>query len=333
MDTNDLLTVTTEETSIKNFKAIFYQLTAKPDSTTKVFAKDVTIGIDDIYYLNDNVAEKLRTHYKDAGFIITISVKFTNKKMINLCWEEFESRKWYENETISNITIVWTFNAILPQYEVPQRHTLTVKMSNGMKPEEMLNIIFNGGIEEIEEIDSSIFPIIARVDFIDRILGDELLDIVSKWIKGLKDSPIEKSRIIMFLKKHKGKVATIINYVTYIFILICSILLINGCIFSLEIKNVGEITSKQLISIINVFFCCAGIWFFSKNILNAISQKVYDLLREYGQGQLFNITNGDKNTIEKLKRLERHRKVNIVISIGGTAVLNIICSIIASLIY
>ncbi|MEZ3506842.1 MAG: hypothetical protein K1W10_07870, partial [Lachnospiraceae bacterium] len=56
------------------------------------------------------------------------------------------------------------------------------KISNGLRPEEMLNLIFSGKIEDFEEIETNTFPVAARVDFIEPILGDELLNIVSEWI-------------------------------------------------------------------------------------------------------------------------------------------------------
>ena len=138
----NLLKVGSDEIAIKDFKSVFYQLTAKPDTTTRVFSRDVLVELEDIFLLNDRIIEKLRS-YPEAGFLINVVVKFTNGKNKSFAsWRAFSEHRWYESEAISNLVITWEFNAVLAQYKIPQKHTLTVKISNSMRPEELLSIIF-----------------------------------------------------------------------------------------------------------------------------------------------------------------------------------------------
>ena len=327
----ELITVDKQEIAVKEFKSVFYQLTAKPDSMTRVFTKDTSIEIDDIRLLNDRVVEKLQSHYKDAGFLISVHVKFSNGKIKTFSsWNAFDAHKWYESESINKIVISWEFNAMLPQYEVPQKHTLTVKMSNSMRPEEMLNIIFTGNIQELEELDRNFFPVVARVDFIDRVLGDELLNLVSDWIKGLKESTIEKSKIILFLKRNKGKISTILNFITYIIIACSSVILTDKYIRSLEITTVNSMTIDQMICLINSIFICSGVWILSKRLVRIVTDRIYDLLKEYGDSCLFNITKGDINRQNKMRKREKNNRISIAINLIGTMALNILCSVIAN---
>lgn len=220
MSDESLLEVSKQEAINKDFRSMFYAMTAKQDCTTRVFRKDVVIEIADIYSLNERITEKLRM-YPEAGFMVTVNVKFLNGKQQTFSgWKAFEEYKWYESEPINNITIVWEFNAILPHFEIPQKHTLTVKMTNSMRPEEMINIIFTGNLETMEEFDTNFFPIVSRVDFIDRVLGEELLNIVSNWVNGLRESLIKKSKWIIILKKNKAKLVSFLNILTNIIIMV-----------------------------------------------------------------------------------------------------------------
>ena len=327
----ELMKVGYQELALKDFKSVFYQLTAKPDSMTKVFQKDAVIDLEDIGLLNERIVEKLTSHYNDAGFLIAVHVKFSNGKIKTFSsWDAFNEHKWYESESINKIVISWEFNAILPQYTVPQRHTLTVKMSNSMRPEEMLNIIFTGNIEDLEELDKNFFPVVARVDFIDRVLGDELLNIVSDWIKGLKDSYVEKSKIILNLKKNKGKIASFLNFASYIVIMISSVVWLDNYIQTLGITVLSEITSIQLTHVMNAVFLCAGIWILAKRIVTIITDRIYELLNNYGDSCLFNITKGDTNRQRRMQKREKNNRFSIAINLIGTIILNILCSVAAN---
>ena len=327
----ELVKVNTGDVAVKNFKSYFYQTTAKPDSMTRVFPKDSTIELNDIFSLNERICEKLQSHYNDAGFLISVNVKFSNGKTKTFSsWRAFEEHKWYESEYISRVVICWEFNAVLPQYDVPQRHTLTVKMSNSMRPEEMLNIIFTGNFEDIEELDKNFFPVVARVDFIDRVLGDELLNLVSDWIKGLKDSVVPKSKLMIYLKRHKGKISSLLNLITYIIVTISSVILLNNYIRSLGIVTIGELSSDDFLSVLNGVFVCSGVWVLSKRFINVVTDRIYELLRSYGDNFLFNITNGDRNRQIKLQKREKSNRISIVINLIGTIILNIMCSVIAN---
>jgi hypothetical protein len=219
MSDQELLAVSSNDENIKNYKSIVYQMTARPDSTTKIFQKEVAICLDDIYELNDRISDKLK-QYDDAGFVVNVTVNFVNKKIKQFSsWQEFSTHRWYESECINSIVVVWDFFAVLPRYEIPQKHTLMVKMSNSLKPEEMLKLILSGNLEDTVEMDGNFFPIVARADFVDSGIGDELLNIVIEWAKGLKQSAIRQSRLIKKLRRFKGVLCSALNYLSYIIVM------------------------------------------------------------------------------------------------------------------
>lgn len=65
-------------------------------------------------------------------------------------------------------------------------------------------------------------------------------------------------------------------------------------------------------------------------MINVLTDRIYELLKDYGDNWLFNITKGDKNRIDKLNKIEKANKVSILINLIGTIILNIICSVIAN---
>lgn len=291
------------------------------------------VELEDIFLLNDRIIEKLRS-YPEAGFLINVVVKFTNGKNKSFAsWRAFSEHRWYESEAISNLVITWEFNAVLAQYKIPQKHTLTVKISNSMRPEELLSIIFSGNMEELDDLDKDFFPVVARVDFIDRILGDELLNIVAEWSKSLRDSSIERSPFILLMKKNKAKILTFLNFFTNILIMVASIVVINRYISTLEIVTLGEMSCNQMLAVINSMFICGAIWIFAQKFVSVLTDKIFEKLREYGQTCIFNITKGDKNRQQSLQKREKSSKIAVIANVSFTIFIDIISTVITTVLF
>lgn len=98
----------------------------------------------------------------------------------------------------------------------------------------------------------------------------------------------------------------------------------------MAISDLGAIIESQLLCILNAIFCCAGIWILSKKLISAISNRIYNLLKDYGDSWLFSITKGDKNRIEKINITEKADKISIFLNLFGTIILNVACGVIAN---
>lgn len=325
----DLLKIDSQAKVTTNYKSMFYQFLARPDSMTQVYNKNAVINIEDIYQLNDKVCEKLSNH-QNAGFLIKVNVKYINGKTMEFPnWKAFQDHKWYEGEAIKTIVIIWEFNAVLPGL-TPARHTLMVKLSNGLRPEEIINLMFTGQVEDIEEMDNNLFPIIARVDFVNRTLGDELINIVASWVKSLPESAIQKSKFVLFLKKHKAIISTFFNWLTNIVLMCTSVFLLGRYILSMQFTEVSKITNIELVHIIYSIFICIAVWILGRRFIGYITDRFFQMLRMYGVNALFNITKGDKNKQERLKREEKNSKVHIIANLGITIIINIICGLLVN---
>lgn len=326
------LEVTPEEKSLALFRSMYYQMNAKPDSMSKVFAQKVVITRDDIIDLNERVNRKIRMHYQDDGFIATIAVSLSNREVINFeCWDEFLSYEWVESNCINSIILKWNFNVRMPQYEYPQNHVLMVKMSNGLRPEEMLNLIFSGKVEDFEEIETNTFPVAARVDFIEPILGDELLNIVSEWIRSLKENNSKKNAFIILLRKYRKRVAQYFNYFVLVMLAWLGISIVNKLVHGFNVDKIADFTSDQFLTLFNVIVVICLIFFACIKIFNNLARKVYDSLAQYGQGFAFAITKGDKKRQDEIRVYDEKNARNIIVKFVFSLIFNVACGIIATL--
>ena len=132
-----------EERRIKEFKSLYYELNAKPDSTTKIYNDKVVVNKDDIERLDDLIREKLAFHVKEGEFgISNVAVSTSKHKAYSFNdFKTFATHNWSIPEHINSITLTWDFFVNVDGYKRPQRHKLTVKISCGLKPEEVINQI------------------------------------------------------------------------------------------------------------------------------------------------------------------------------------------------
>lgn len=330
-DTTEL-TINEQERELNFFRTMYYQLNAKPDSMSKAFSRKVIITRDNIIELNKQVLEKIRLHYHDDGFIATITANLSNKQVLNFnCWEEFVNYDWIVTQCINSIILKWNFNIRMPQYEYPQNHTLIVKLSNGLGPGELLSIIFSGKIEDIDEIETNAFPVIARVDFIEPILGEELLNIVSKWVDGLKHTKSKSNVFILFMQKYRKRTAQYFNYFSFIMVAILGGIVINNLVQSFNVVTLGMIQTSQFMELFNLLIIYFIILFLSLKLFEGIAEKVYENLTKYGQNFIFNITKGDKEKQEEIDERNHKNGKKIILQFICSIVFNVLCGVISGL--
>lgn len=327
-----LLDVSENEKFITNYKAVYQAMTAKHDCKSRIFSRKVKVKLDDIIDLNERVTDKLR-NYQEAGFSISATASFVGRKTIEFStWQEFEEHRWTESDAINSITVIWEFNAVLPQYGVPQKHVLVVKIADGLKPEEMLNVVFAGKLENIEEIEKQMYPVVARVDFINYVLGDELLNIVEEWDRGLEAQDGEDYIFPKFCVENRRKFAYIFNYATDIIALICCINILVYFLKSYGAVTVSELTIANMCQII--WLC--GILTLGYMFVNKISQWLanvfYRVLGEETMTHVFCLNNGDQNVQKHIDKETHKSRILVFGSVIGTFVLNLLCSLICAII-
>lgn len=277
------------------FKSIFYQLNAKPDTEIRLLSGGKTLGLSDIKSINEQIAAKLQNHHITAD-IASINFILSNKKIKDYSsWAEFERENWDTvNEKIESLSINWDILIKLPQYQLPQRHSIKLRIGSVIPPKDLFQLFFTS--DDIAELLEARSPSVCKVDFINNILAIELLNIVSTWYEGLKNSP-DPNAVQKFLKK-KGKLfSEIIRYTLPVLLLIIFYQYSNYFFPVLGIQGAVTIDSLQKILIWLTAIFRAGL-FIGYKLEKSIDRKI-DEFEEYPR---FSITRGDKKAIDEFEK-------------------------------
>lgn len=318
----------------KNFQSMFYMLNGKPDSKSRVFNKDICVDLDSIDDLNERVVSKLKTHYSidESINLININITFDDRRTLNFSgWDKYKESKIRNPSAVRKITIIWDCLLKLPNYDLPQRHKLTVKITDGMRPQELLNLVFSGKIEEVEEVDID-SPVVVSVDFIDTQIGDELIGIVDEWIKTVLLPETKKNAIISALSKHKRKVAYFLNWLTTIIAIGSVFFVLGSNILIYKNKMIGELPTELVVDWISIVFFGFIFCFFIYRISYYISNNIFRILDNHGDIHIFKITKGDENEIDEIRANDEKSWGRIVKNILVTVVINLLSSGIATII-
>ncbi len=319
---------------VTTYKSIFYAMTASAESKSEVFSRRIIVNMSDLSELYDRITSKLDVQFKNAGSKVTINVSFNGKRNYFYDnWNDFSNRDWYENQPITSIIIKWEYHILIPEYPVPQPHILVVKVSDGLKPEQLLNLVFTGKIENIERIEEELYPVVARVDYINHELGNELLHIVSEWDKGCTHTNLKKNKFIIFLRKNKFKVSQIMSGLLRILVLFFSMFLMNAYINSLTIQNFVEISTPQLSLFIDIIFFVIVLFSIIKKLTSFLSDIFLQYIGDKTIYHVFNIDKGDKELQQKISEQINANSRKALLSFFISIILNIICGIFASIIF
>lgn len=331
---NNLMVLDSSEQNYKAVQTVFHLLTAKRDTKTKIFNKDVRIDLESIDDLNDRIVRKLRNHFgdeKDPVYNITVHVNFSDYRDLTFSnWDEYKKYELTSPSMIKNITIKWSALINLPNYQTPAMHELVVKITDGLKPQEYIHLVFSGKLEEVENINFD-SPVVASVDFIDSQIGDELINIVSTWVETVK-LPKNERNLLAKLSKHKVKICRFLTNVTTMVVILFSSQIFINIIKSFKKKLLLEITVSEfcfLIDVLLVIFFCI---FFINRLAYYLSNAIYKSFEEYRMSHVFNITKGDRQEIDKIEIAKKQNNKRIITSFTITCGINIVCGIIATII-
>lgn len=213
---NSVMNITEQQKAYENFKAFYYMLNASTDCKSIVYNKNIRVDKEDLIDLCTKVVDKFQNNYLEDGYKINVHLTFNDHKIVDfIAWDTFVNYK-FPNTKLSNIVIEWEYMLKLPNYRLPQLHKLIVKISDGISPEEMLNLLIAGRLEDIDEFEQGVFPLAARVDFVNNVISDELLQIVKDWAEGVRLN--DKNRRFLFkLKRFRRQIAYFLNYFTTFF--------------------------------------------------------------------------------------------------------------------
>lgn len=332
MKNNDtVLTVDSSRKTLDIARNMFFSLNAKPDSITRTFSRQIRVNLESLDDLNIRVREKLRMHCEEKESAITrITINFSNHRSYEYeTWEEFKQTSFLKSDFIESITVKWDFLVDMPQFKWPQRHCLVVKISSGLKMADFISLAFSGRLEDINDINILNNTVVARVDFINTLLGEEVLNVVSDWVDACDRNNSTCSKLLMFMRKHRNATALLIENAMNIFGFITVFFLLSYHINKIQVGM--ETWSKDFISdvtiSVGIAYTCI---YLLKKISLKIAQKTYENLSAYGEGFVFEITNGDKNRVKETEKINGKTAGSIILKLSSSFIFDLICSIIIS---
>ncbi len=292
--TNKNLPQKKEDFDIDMFKSIYYWANAKPDTQSKLFRERKNISLSDIYDLNTKIGNKLKTH-KIETFIVTLNFVLSEGNIREYAsWAEFDRENWnHVNQRVETISITWDLTFSLENYTLPQRHTLKVRIGSAIPPRDMLHFMFNS--DEASDLIISQAEGMVKVDFINQVLGNELINIVLGWHEGLTKI-IRKNNFQTFLEKNQGYINKSILYSFPLLLLFLGFIYQNLIIKELDLsKDLNLITLERTL-LVGATIISIGL-VLSRFFANQITRKINKF--KIPSGIL--ITKGDKSYDEELK--------------------------------
>ncbi|MCT7969421.1 hypothetical protein NG799_24190 [Laspinema sp. D1] len=291
--------------SVDEFKSLFYQLNAKPDTEIRLLPGKKNLELADIRSINDQISAKLRNHDLVSD-IASINFILYPRKIKDYCiWAEFERENWDTvNEKVRSITIKWDIAIKLPQYQLPQRHSLKIRIGTEIPPKDIFQLILTS--DDIGELMEARATSICKVDFVNDILAAELMNIVGDWHEGLDDLP-ETNFLSSFLAKNGKFLSQIIRYSSPIVLLIIFYQYYDFLMPWIGIQSQITIKSLEALLIWLTAIFVAGT-FLGRKVEICIDKRI-DRLEEYPQ---FSITRGDKKAVDEFEKTNKKLTYQIV---------------------
>lgn len=316
----------------KEVSALFNIFNASPDNTIKIFPKNVLITVADLFHLREKMNEKLELYLVQA-LVEGIEVRYENNKFESFSsWNQFENLNLNSSSIVESITLKWDFLLRVQNYGMPQRHTVVVRLSSGMKPEQLWQLMISGKIEDLDGIDKNLAPVICSVSFVNHLLSEEIVNIVKEWNKSLRLASDEASKF-KFLKKNKMIIANSIKIFTKIVGVVLSALILCLVLNNFNIQQISDMTIRQGESFIIVCAFCYIINKLFSEVGYHLGRQFLDNILQHGDIFTFEITKGDKGQQEKIIRKNKRYEKSIRNGFITSLTFNIVAGVIATIIY
>lgn len=303
------------EKDLKNASAILSLLNGKADSSCRLFKKQIIVDQSCLESLNQEVINKLQLH-NVSEITTSIDVVFSNRHLLTFkSWLDFCSHNFQtENDKIQSVILQWDFFIKIENYQLPQRHTLNVRIASAPKPSDVFKVLLSGGFDDEHDIDIQGSTMIARVDFINNTLAEELLNVVSKWNELCESAYNQKGLIRRKLYLHRTALANITEFFS-----VFSVISILAIVF--KIFNVLKFVAINISNLTYLALILIPLSNLLKVVGKFFGKKLYDKLSGIMDTHVFNISRGDGKEIKRIEKMGKYKKeiflffVNVIFSI------------------
>ncbi len=224
-------------------------------------------------------------------------------------WGEFERENWDTvNSTVQAVTIKWDMRVQLPQFKNRQRHSLRCRIGREVAPKDIFQLMMT--TDDVIEIMEAQSPCIVKVDFVNDILANELLNLVEQWYQGLASIP-EKSSISTFLISKGNRVSEILRMLLPI-----SLLMIARQYLDLYEPLLGSESHDNIHALIDIGIILTSVFvigtYFGRKLERFIDSRI-DKLQRY---PVFSISKGDRNAVDEHQVINRSLSSEIITRVG-----------------
>lgn len=154
----------------------------------ELFHKAVQVNLRDLRDLTKRVSSKLDQLKVDHACTMMKSIisldKDRNYQLIG--WSQLENFDWGIAEKTKSIALTWEFMYQRSEGVDPELHALTVRITEAPHPMQFLRAALSRDREDAERIEIQMAPVVCEVDYVDRLLSRELVQIVSEWHGALR---------------------------------------------------------------------------------------------------------------------------------------------------
>lgn len=309
------------EYNLQNASALLALMHGKSDSICRLFKKEILVSKNDLKSLNDSMISKLSLHNTSA-ITTSIDITFSNKRVITFkSWAEFETYDFMSiNSPTKSIFIQWDFLAFISNYEIPQRHTVSVRISSTPNPSDFFKVLLSGGFDESHDLDIQSCTMICKVDFVNNTLAEELVNVAEHWNDRCECAYSKQGKIRPFLFFHRIGCAHIFE-VCFMF----WIALIIAIIIKLSMLNNLLVVSNEFL--LYALVAIIPLSFLAKSVAHAGGQKIFSSFGNLMDAHIFSISTGD---CKEQKKIEHNNTLGKEFTMF---VLNAAFSIILSIIF
>lgn len=261
----------------------------------ELFHKPVQVGLRDIEDLTRKVAIKLRQLNVDptctAMKTLIALDKDRNHQLIGL--SQLKSFDWTIAERTRSITLTWEFMYQQVDGAHPELHVLSVKITEAPNPMQFLRAALSQDREEAERIEIKMAPVVCEVDYVDRLLSRELVQIVGEWHQSLR-RPAPLIGLGDFIQKYQNKICKTVD-VSLEFVLPLTYVSAAYIWMSEKISNPLDTAfvaySATIVMMFSLMVKMSSR--FAKLMAKTISQNVDRM----GRFPIFELTSGDQNNL------------------------------------
>lgn len=311
-------------TSLESFRAIFEALGGSPSSVTKLYEADILVSVTDLLELHNDVVTKLRRYKAALQFSAVLELK--ERKISKFSsWADFEKGPWGIPDETESLVLKWQFLIQFENAEAPSVHSITVHFTTPPNVMGMMQHLLSGKAEELHEADVKAAGMSARVDFVDNVLGRELLSIVTEWHNSRrKPSPVFP--LVIKFHKRAGRVRGLVRHSVPSLVFVAAV-----ATFFDRTLNESHSGAASAEFVREIVFWIAGIVasvFLASHFARWIAGTVERSILGHGMMTPFELTNGDNN--RQTRYLSRKR--NSIYKGLASTLLAIAVNIIAALI-